>query len=110
MLDLARSQRLVDDHRDAAGGNHAEKRGDGVGTAVEEDPNPVVDLESGRRQRRADGGRTTLEGGVVSNPPPLQYCGERGPSTRRLPQQMGDVGDQTYLHRTRTASPVPREA
>jgi len=47
VLNLARSQRLVDDDRDAAGGSHPEKRGDGVRAAVEEDPDPVVDLESG---------------------------------------------------------------
>src|SRR5438034_306555 len=65
---------------------------------------------TGARQRRADGRRPTLEGGIVSAAPPLDHCGERTPSTRRLPQQVGDIGDQKYLQHTRTASAVPRQA
>ncbi len=102
VFDLARSQRFVDDHRDAARGSHSEKRG--------ENPDTVVGLESRRRQRRSDGGGTTLEGGIVRGPPTLDHCRERTPSTRRFPQQVGDIGDQTYLQHTRTASPVPRYA
>ena len=97
VLDLAGTQRLVDDDRDPPGRRHAEERRDRVGPAVEEDPHPVVGAQPRVQEGRGDGSGASLEGRIVSGLPALDDRGMTGGGVSRPPQQTGDVGGQSRL-------------
>jgi hypothetical protein len=90
VLDLARTERLVDDDGDTTYRHYPEERCCGLRAALEEEGDPVVRPQAQTAEVVPNGASKVSEPVVVDGSPPLQDGRMVVPLLRSPPQHQGD--------------------